>query len=242
VFHDAAVVSVPQSIEDPELVNNVNVNGTLVLLRAALDSSVKRFVYASSCAVYGEAGNLPIAENHGTRPLSPYGVSKLAAENYVRVFHEVFGLETVCLRFFNVYGPRQTFGPYGGVITQFINRLSRDLPPVILGRGGQTRDFVHVRDVVQASLLALKGTSMKGETFNVATGVPTTIRGLARTMLRITGKTHLKPVHAEDRKGDISSSIADISKTRRKLGYEPMISLEGGLRELLQQTNPRAAH
>jgi UDP-glucose 4-epimerase len=231
VFHHAAIISVPQSIEDPVLVNDTNVNGTLNLLKASLDSNVKRFVYASSCAVYGDIEDLPIKESSELKPLSPYGVSKLAAESYVKVFYRVFGLKTVCLRYFNVYGPRQVNGPYSGVITQFMDRLAKDLPPVIFGDGEQTRDFVHVRDVVEANMLALTR-GIIGETFNIAAGVATTINQLTKILLEITDKTRFKLIHTEPRKGDIKHSVSDISKAKKELHYEPRISLEEGLREL----------
>jgi UDP-glucose 4-epimerase len=232
VFHLAALVSVPESFEDPVLTNDVNVGGTLNLLRACVGSDVKRFVYASSCAVYGEAESLPLREDSPLRPASPYAVSKLAAENYVRVFYEVFGLETVCLRFFNVYGSRQVYSEYSGVMTQFFSCLTKDRPLVIFGDGEQTRDFVHVRDVVEANMLALKNEGVVGEVFNVATGVATTINQLANVLLRTTNQTHLKMVHSETRKGDIKHSVADISKARRKLHYDPKVLLKDGVKEL----------
>ena len=156
VMHLAALISVPESIKDPVLTNDVNVNGTLNLLNACVDFGVKRFVYASSCAVYGNAESLPIKEGCPAMPESPYGVSKLVAENYVQAYYEDFGLGTVCLRYFNVYGPRQVYNDYSGVITQFISRLAKGLPLVIFGDGEQTRDFVHVQDVAEANMLALK--------------------------------------------------------------------------------------
>jgi UDP-glucose 4-epimerase len=229
VFHLAALVSVPESFKDPVLTNDVNVGGTLNLLRACVGSDVKRFVYASSCAVYGEAESLPLREDSPLRPASPYAVSKLAAENYVRVF----GLETVCLRFFNVYGSRQVYSEYSGVMTQFINCLTKDRPLVVFGDGEQTRDFVHVQDVVEANMLALKNKGVVGEVFNVATGVATTINKLANVLLSAANRTHLKMVHSEPRKGDIKHSVADISKARGKLHYDPKVLLKDGLEELL---------
>ena len=240
VFHHAAIVSVPQSIEDPALVNDVNVNGTLNLLKASLDSNVKRFIYASSCAVYGDVENLPIKENSELKPLSPYGVSKLAAESYVKVFYKVFGLETVCLRCFNVYGPRQVYGPYSGVITQFIDRLEKDLPLVIFGDGEQTRDFVHVRDVVEANMLTLKDRGIIGEASNIATGAATTINQLAKILLEVTHKTRLRLIHTEPRRGDIRHSVADISRAKKELRYEPRISLKEGLKELAKSYGIRS--
>jgi UDP-glucose 4-epimerase len=230
VFHLAALVSVPESFEDPVLTNDVNVGGTLNLLRACVGSDVRRFVYASSCAVYGNAESLPTKENGRLRPISPYAVSKLAAESYVRVFYEVFGLETVCLRYFNVFGPRQVHSQYSGVMTQFLKNLKENRSLVIFGDGEQTRDFVHVKDVVEANLLALKRDGIAGETFNIATGVPTTITQLARILIEVTRK-NVKLEHSEPRKGDIKHSYADISEAKKKLQFIPNVSLREGLEE-----------
>jgi len=234
VVHLAALISVPESIRDPVLTSNVNVNGTLNLLKACVDFSVKRFVYASSCAVYGNAESLPITEACPARPESPYGVSKLIAENHVHDYHEDFSLETVCLRYFNVYGPRQIYGDYSGVITQFISRLTKDLPLVIFGDGEQTRDFVQVQDVAEANILALKNGGVAGETFNIGTGVATTINQLANILLKVADKKHLKLDHSKPRKGDIKHSVADISKARAQLGYNPEVSLKEGMTGLIK--------
>jgi UDP-glucose 4-epimerase len=233
IIHQAARISVPESIENPVLTNDVNVNGTLNLLKASVESGVKRFVYASSCAVYGDAEMMPIKENCLPKPTSPYGASKLAAESYVQAFHEVFRLRTVCLRCFNVYGSRQINSYYSGVITQFLNRLSKNLPLVIFGDGEQSRDFVHVQDVVKANMLALKIKGVEGETFNIATGVATTINQLAATLLEITNKSCLKVVHSKPRKGDIKHSVGDNSKAKKKLRYNVKFSLKEGLKELV---------
>jgi UDP-glucose 4-epimerase len=234
IIHQAARVSVPESIKDPALTNDVNVNGTLNLLKASVESDVKRFVYASSCAVYGDAEVMPIKEDCLPRPRSPYGVSKLAAENYVQVFHEVFRLKTVCLRYFNVYGSRQINSYYSGVTTQFINRLAKNLPLAIFGDGEQSRDFVHVQDVVEANMLALRIKGVEGETFNIATGVATTINQLASTLLEITNKSCLKVAHSKPRKGDVKRSVGDISKAQKKLCYNAKSSLKEGLKELVE--------
>jgi UDP-glucose 4-epimerase len=238
VFHEAAIVSVPQSIENPVLANDVNVNGTLNLLKASVDSDVTRFAYASSSAVYGEAKNLPIREDSRLSPLSPYGVSKLAAESYVKVFHEVFGLETICLRYFNVYGPGQRYGEYSGVITQFLNRAAKSLPLIVFGDGEQIRDFVNIQDVVEANILALKTRGIAGETFNIGTGAATTINQLANMLLEVTNKTHLKVTHSKPKKGDIKHSVADISEAKMKLHYCPNVSLKKGLEGLNRSLGP----
>lgn len=234
VFHEAALISVTRSVENPVLTNDVNVTGTLNLLKACSDAGVKRFIHASSSSVYGEIETLPKREDLTTQPISPYAVSKLAAENYVKVFYEVYGLETVCLRYFNVYGPRQTYGPYSGVITIFINRLMNNKPPIIYGDGAQTRDFTNIQDVVEANVLAMKNKSATSEVFNIATGEPTTINHLATLLVQIMDKTNLKPVYQNPRPGDIRQSYADISKVRKTLGYEPKVALREGLEKLVE--------
>jgi len=234
VFHEAAVVSVPLSIEDPLSTNDVNVGGTLNILKACLNSKVKRFIYGSSTAIYGDTEKLPIKEDSVPQPISPYGASKLAAESYANAFYSVYGLETVCLRYFNVYGPRQAYGPYSGVITIFINHLLSDQPPIIYGDGEQTRDFTNIQDVVEANMLALERKNAAGKVFNIATGVATTINQLAELLQEVMGKTELKVVHADPRSGDIRHNYADISKARKILGYEPKISLREGLTQLVK--------
>jgi len=234
VYHQAAVVSVKRSVENPALTHEVNVTGTLNLLGAALDAGVRRFVYASSSSVYGDTPTLPKGESLPAVPLSPYGVSKLAGEKYCTVYHEAFGLPTVSLRYFNVYGPRQTAGPYSGVISIFIDRVLSGKPPVIDGDGEQTRDFTSVRDVVQANLLAAEREEAVGEVFNVAAGARTSINRLAATILKLSGRDDLELVHGPPRPGDIRDSLADISKAKRKLDYNPTVDLESGLDELIR--------
>jgi nucleoside-diphosphate-sugar epimerase len=234
VIHEAALVSVTRSVENPLLSNEINVTGTLNLLKASADAHVKRFVLASSCAVYGDTETLPNHEKLAPKPLSPYAVDKLAAENYAKVFYDVYGLETVSLRYFNVYGPRQKYGPYSGVISIFINCLLENKFPTIYGGGEQTRDFVNVEDVVEANMLALARREAVGEVFNISTGEPITINKITETLQKIMGKSLLKPVHAEPRPGDIKHSYGDITKARRNLGYKPKVQLEKGLSELVK--------
>jgi len=234
VFNDAAVVSVPRSVKKPLLANDVNVKGALTLLKASRDSNVKRFVQASSASIYGDTSTLPISEDMCPRPISPYAVSELAAENYARVFCSVYGLRTVCLRYFNVYGPRQTYSQYSGVITIFAKQLLQDQSPTIYGDGEQTRDFVFVEDVVQANMLALEKSNAIGETFNIATGRPTTIVKLVETLQKVMNKTDLRVIRKEARKGDIERSYASIERARKTLGYSPKFSLQEGLKKLTE--------
>ena len=228
VFHLAAVVSVPVSVENPVLVEGVNVGGTLNVLRACVDLGVKRFVFAGSCAVYGEGHGVPRCEDDVLDPISPYAVSKLAGEFYCRVFYRVYGLETVVLRYFNVYGPRQVYGPYSGVISIFINRLLRGEPPVIFGDGNQVRDFVFVEDVVEATLLAMFSKNAVGGVFNVGSGRCTSVNELAKLLIELMG-VDVEPVYSDPRPGDIRYSCADISRAKEVLGFEPKVSLKEGL-------------
>lgn len=232
VIHEAAITSVPLSIEKPELTMDVNVGGTLNLLKASLKARVRRFVYASSSAIYGVPSKLPIDEDSQLKPLSPYGQSKVEAERHCQTFHNR-GLETVRLRYFNVYGPRQAGGEYAVVMIKFIERLRNDQPPVIFGDGEQTRDFIFVGDVVEATLLTLCERGAAGECFNVGTGEVITINRLCDLFLKAFGRADLKPIHAEAKPGDIRHSQADITKARRVLGFQPKVSLKEGIRKLI---------
>lgn len=231
VVHLAALTSVPQSFEYPSLYNEVNVVGTLNLLEASLNSDVKLFVYASSCAVYGNPKMPPIKESHILRPNSPYAITKMTAESYMQLYYEEFGLSTVCLRYFNVYGPRQFHNQYAGVIVRFLECIKKNKPLVVFGDGRQTRDFVHVKDLVEAHMLVIKN-DVGGETFNVGTGTATTINELADMLVEVTKNTSPKIVHTKPRKGDIRQSVADISKAKEKLQYLPKVSLREGLKDL----------
>lgn len=187
VFHEAAIASVPKSVEDPALVHRVNVDETLELMNFCVSKRVKRFIFASSAAVYGVLREPLASEGLLCAPVSPYGASKLAVETYLSAFHKTYGLETVGLRYFNVYGPRQRLNDYSGVITVFINSLLRKERPTIYGDGMQTRDFVFVKDVVRANMLAMESEFSAGEVFNVASGDSTTVIELLETLKRITG-------------------------------------------------------
>ncbi len=236
VFHEAAFVSIVLSIEDPVLVNDVNVTSTLNLLKASVDSNVKRFVFASSAAIYGETKSPLMVEDMLPAPTSPYGVSKLAAESYTRSFYKTYGLDTVALRYFNVYGPRQSFdiqSSYGGVITLFLNRLIRNMEPMIYGDGEQTRDFVYVQDVVEANMLALNGKSAAGEFFNIGSGCRTTVNQVAQTIKNSFNRNDMKNVYADPRPGEVKHGYADINKARMMLNYAPRFSFEQGFADLV---------
>jgi UDP-glucose 4-epimerase len=234
VVHFAALTSVPFSVKNPELTFDVNLCGTLNLIRACAQEDVGRFVFVSSCAVCGDPESLPVREEHRTDPISPYAESKLIAERYCLGFQDRQLLRSVVLRFFNVYGPRQGMNDYSGVITRFIDRVRQKEPLVIYGDGSQTRDFVNVHDVVEAILASMKSGDAEGEVFNVGSGKPTSINELAKTILELAG-VDLEIRYEKPRAGDIKDSYADISKAKKFLGYEPKISLRDGLRVLLEE-------
>lgn len=233
VLHQAAVPSVPRSVRDPLTTNAANVDGTLNILIAARDAGVKRVVYASSSSVYGDTPTLPKREDMRPEPRSPYAVSKLAGEFYCRVFYHVYGLETVVLRYFNVFGPRQDpKSQYAAVIPRFITALLCGEPPTIFGDGEQSRDFTYVENVVEANLLAAKVPNIAGEVFNIACGERITINELAQLLTEIIGvNPRLKPKYAPSRPGDVRHSLADISKSRGLLGYEVKVSTREGLEQ-----------
>lgn len=233
VFHLAAVTSVPFSVKHPDVTFDVNVEGTRRLLEEGIRAGVERFIYFSTCAVYGEAVYLPIDEGHPTNPVSPYAESKLRAEELCMKFHEDYGLKTTILRLFNVYGPRMRGGQYGGVIMSFFERLMIGEPPVIYGDGGQSRDFVHVLDVVSAAMLAFRSDRAVGEVFNVGSGVAVSIADLASLVMELFGVRGVEPIYMPARIGDVRHSCADIGKLRM-LGYEPRIHIRNGLSSLLR--------
>jgi nucleoside-diphosphate-sugar epimerase len=228
VFHEAAIASVPKSIEDPLLVHETNVSASLKVMNYCVQKGVKRMVFASSAAVYGAIEGQRASEEMLCSPSSPYGASKLAVEGYLSSFRNSYGLETVALRYFNVFGPRQGLNEYSGVITVFANGLLNGTTPTIFGDGTQTRDFVHVKDIVNANILAMTGASADGQVFNVASGTSTSILSLFETLRRVVG-TEAIPTFAAPRPGDVRSGSASISKIRSMLGFEPSVSLEHGL-------------
>ena len=231
LFHQAALVSVDASVDDPMESHAINATGTLNILKAARTHN-SRVVLASSAAIYGHPETTPIPESHRTKPTSPYGLDKLACDHYARLYHDLYDLDTVALRYFNVYGPGQIGGDYAGVISVFLEQALNDDPVTVHGTGEQTRDFVFVDDVVRANLLAAE-TDHVGEAYNVGTGESISIRELAELIVDITDSDS-DIVHTEARTGDIEHSKADISKAESKLGYEPTVSIEEGLERTVE--------
>jgi len=241
VFHQAAIVSVPYSIEHPQESLDVNLRGTLNVLEAARGAKVKRVVMASSAAIYGENPELPKRESMTPSPISPYGLEKLASEHYLSIWSKLFGLETVALRYFNVFGPRQDpSSAYSGVISVFVDRILRGAPLTIFGDGEQFRDFVYVANVVDANMLAATRPNVSGRAYNVGCGARTTLNELAQMLGRIAGVA-VAPRHDAPRAGDIGESIADIARARAELTYAPKVGVEEGLRELVESVKHRAA-
>ncbi|MEA2051799.1 MAG: SDR family oxidoreductase [Euryarchaeota archaeon] len=232
VFHQAAIPSVPRSIKDPVSTNEANVTGTLNVLIAARDCSVKKVIFASSSSAYGDTPELPKREDMNPNPLSPYAVTKLIGEYYCNVFDEVYDLKTVALRYFNVYGPKQDpHSDYAAVIPKFIKRIQEGKPPIIYGDGTQTRDFTSVDDVVSANILAAESDA-KG-VYNVATGKRITINELANVIMAIMGRD-LDPIHEKQREGDVLHSLGDITKAKKDFGYAPGDKLEANLKETVK--------
>ncbi len=234
VLHQAALPSVPRSIKDPLLTNEINIKGTLNLLLASRGTGVKRFVFASSSSVYGDDPNLPKKEGTLGNPLSPYALSKLVGEKYCQVFSQLYGLSTVCLRYFNIFGPRQDpLSPYAAAIPNFISRMLKGERPTIFGDGEQSRDFTYVSNVVEANILASKARDVSGEVFNIACGERTTVNSLALKINEIL-KDEISPSYDKPRPGDIRHSYADISKARKMLKYEPLVPFDEGLKETIR--------
>lgn len=233
IFHLAAIVSVPHSMAEPVQTEQINTLGTLNLLQAARAAGVRRLVLSSTCAIYGDEPTLPKIETMCPQPKSPYAVSKLAAEHYCHIFWEAFGLETVVLRYFNVFGPRQDpSSSYSGVISIFVDKLSQGVVPTIFGDGQQTRDFVFVEDVVRANLLAATVPQAAGNTLNIGTGYPISIQQLFEALCCIF-KREVVPSYGPARSGDVLHSYADSSQTRAILGWEAQVTLEAGLKYLV---------
>jgi len=243
VFHEAALASVPRSVADPAASNSANVDGTLNLLIAARDAGVRRVVYAGSSSCYGDQPTLPKHEQMLPDPISPYAVSKLAGEHYMRSFTRVYGLETVIIRYFNVFGPHQDpSSQYSGVLAKFSLAMLEGRTPVIFGDGTQSRDFTYIENVVDANLRAMTAPAEKVSpgVFNVATGEQITLNEAVRCLRELTG--YNGPVdYAPPRTGDIAHSLADISRAREAFGYEPRVKFQEGLRRTLQWYRGQAA-
>jgi UDP-glucose 4-epimerase len=234
VFHQAALPSVPRSIQDPLTTNAANVIGTLNVLLAARDSGVRRVVFASSSSVYGANEELPKREDMPALPVSPYAVGKLTGEGYCRSFSAVYGLETVALRYFNVFGPRQNLlSQYAAVVPNFIRAALTGQRPVVHGDGEQSRDFTYVENVVEANLKAAEAEGADGQAFNVAVGDRVTLNGLLEAIRELTGAA-LDPVHEPARTGDVKHSLADIGLASSRLGFDPAVQLQEGLRRTIE--------
>ena len=230
IYHVAAFTSVPQSVLMPETCNDVNVNGTLNVLNAARKKDIEKIIYSSSSSVYGDTPTLPKKEDMPRHPISPYGASKLACEGYMQAFHKIYGLRTLSLRYFNVFGPRQKDSPYSGVIAIWLGRLLNNKDLIIFGNGEQSRDFTYVKDVVQANLIAAEQ-SFSGEIINIAAGAPITLSNLAKLILKLTKKEKLNISYTNTRPGDILHSYADISKAKELLNFQPKFNQEEGLKD-----------
>ena len=234
VLHHAALTSVPLSIEDPLSTNEVNITGTLNLLLAAREAKIKRFVFASSAAVYGDDPRLPKEESMEGVPLSPYAASKQVGEKYCQLFSHLYNLRTVRLRYFNIFGPRQDpSSQYASVIPNFIGKMIKGKNPVIFGDGEQSRDFLYVSNVVEANILASKSSKASGVAFNIAGGERITINSLVQSLNDVLDK-EIKPSYSEPRPGDIKLSFADISRARKMLKYEPQVPFGEGLEETVR--------
>jgi UDP-N-acetylglucosamine/UDP-N-acetyl-alpha-D-glucosaminouronate 4-epimerase len=230
VIHLAARTSVPRSVKDPVDTNRINVDGTLNVLVAARDNKVKRFVFAASSSAYGDTPTLPKSEDMQPVPISPYGVSKYVGELYAQTFGRCYGLENVCLRYFNIFGPRQDpDSPYSGVLSRFSAAFLDSTPPVVFGDGEQTRDFTYVENAVQANILACEAPSASGRTFNVGTGHAVSLNQVLKMLQKASGKT-LETKYEPAREGDIRDSLADIRLAKEFLAYEPTVLFEAGLK------------
>jgi UDP-N-acetylglucosamine/UDP-N-acetyl-alpha-D-glucosaminouronate 4-epimerase len=231
IFHEAAIPSVPRSVDSPSETHRASVDATFKLLLAARDHKVRRVIYAASSSAYGDQPELPKREDMRPAPLSPYAVAKLVGEYYCQVFTRVYGLETVSLRYFNVFGPRQDpTSQYSGVISRFMNALTTGEQPVIYGDGEHSRDFTYISNVVEANLRAAESTAAVGEIINIANGHRTTLNELLDAMKLVTGKADVSARYEAPRAGDVRDSLADLTRARTLLGYEPRVSLEEGLK------------
>ncbi|MBW1971305.1 MAG: SDR family oxidoreductase [Deltaproteobacteria bacterium] len=234
ILHEAALGSVARSVDDPIATNRANIDGTLNLLIAAKDENIQRFVLAASSSCYGDSEELPKREDMPVNPLSPYAVTKLTQEHYCKVFYHIYGLPTVILRYFNVYGPRQDPNSiYSAVVPIFISRLLKGERPTIFGDGEQSRDFTFVEDVVNANILACKTPNIEGEIFNIAYGQRITINKLFG-IIRKRINSNLEPIYGDKRPGEVRHSLADISKAKKLMGYKSRFSIEDGISKTIE--------
>ncbi len=233
LIHFASISSIYRSITESEEINKVNVTGTLNMLDSCIEKDVKRFIFASSSAVYGGNNNHPLKEDECLDPLTPYAASKISGEAYCNAYYKTYGLDTTILRFMNVYGPRTT-GTYRRVISKFAEAIINKKPIKIYGDGQQTRDFTYITDTVDAILLVLNSKKVKGETLNIGTGIPTTVNQLANLMIKIANKPKQEIQHISELKNDVIHKVADISKIKNKLGFEPKTSIEEGLQNYFE--------
>ena len=235
IFHEAAIPSVPRSVEDPYQTHIASVDGTFLLLLAARDNKVRRVVYAASSSAYGDQPTLPKSEEMLPDPLSPYAVAKLVGEYYCQVFTRVYGLETVSLRYFNVFGPRQDPGSqYSGVVSRFISTLMSNERPVIYGDGEQSRDFTYIANVVEANMKAASTVAGVGTVINVANGERVTLNELLKEIQSLTNTGHLQADYKETRVGDVRHSLADVTRAREMLDYKPVVGLREGLEHTIE--------
>ena len=229
IFHQAAIPSVPKSVDDPQASHDANINGTFNILCAAVEGKVRRFIYAASSSAYGDTAESPKHERIRPEPLSPYAVQKLTGEQYARAFFQCFGLETISMRYFNVFGARQAPGSeYAAAIPAFVSAILRGEPPIVYGDGEQTRDFTYIDNVVHANILAMEADRTCAEVVNVACGRAISVNQVITAINRLLG-TQVAPRHAPPRRGDVLHSCADVSLAKELLGYRPLVSFEDGL-------------
>jgi nucleoside-diphosphate-sugar epimerase len=234
VLHQGAIPSVPRSVEDPALTHKHCVDATFTLLLAARDARIKRFVYASSSSAYGDSPTLPKTETMVADPLSPYAAAKLAGEHYCKVFYTAFGLETISLRYFNIFGPYQDpTSQYAAAISAFVTAILKDKRPTVYGDGQQSRDFTYVDNVVEANLLAARAKETKGRVVNIACGKRVTINAIIELINELLGKD-IKPTYAAPRPGDVKHSLADIRLAKKVISYKPVVDFRAGLQKAIQ--------
>ncbi|MBN1974491.1 MAG: SDR family oxidoreductase [Sedimentisphaerales bacterium] len=234
VFHEGALPSVPRSVDDPALTHRHCIDATFTLLLAARDAGIKRFVYAASSSAYGDTPTLPKVETMCPSPLSPYAVGKLVGEHYCSVFSHVYGLETIALRYFNVFGPQQDpKSQYAAAIPAFVTAILKDQSPTIYGDGEQSRDFTYIDNVVEANLLAARAKKTCGQVINIACGEAVTVNQIIEMINKSLGK-NVKPIYVTERPGDVKHSLADITAAKKLIGFKPIVSFEQGLKTAIE--------